>query len=72
MFKSACPILPSSNFEKTKEFYERLGFSVAHEYIGQGYLILIRDSVELHFFRQADHVAATSDHGIYFRIEDAL
>lgn len=39
MFKSACPILPSSDFEKTKAFYGSLGFHVMGEYLEQGYLI---------------------------------
>jgi len=71
MFKSACPILPSSDFEKTKEFYSQLGFNVGAEYPDQDYLILICDDVELHFFRHPDHVATTSDHGVYLRVQDA-
>ena len=71
MFNSACPILPSSDFEKTKSFYARLGFNVAGEHPEQGYLILVRDKVELHFFKFAQHIAETSDHGVYLRVEDA-
>jgi len=71
MFKSACPILPSSDFEKTKAFYDSLGFSIAGEYREQGYLILVRDDVEIHFFRYPEHVAETSDHGAYLRVKDA-
>ncbi len=71
MFKAGCPILPSADFEKTKVFYKTLGFDVAGEYSEQGYLILVRDAVEVHFFRFAEHVAQTSDHGVYFRVQDA-
>ena len=71
MFSSACPIFPSADFEKTKTFYASLGFSVASEYPAQGYLILHRDSVEVHFFRYPQHIAAESYHGAFFRIQDA-
>lgn len=71
MFNSACPIMPSSDFGRTKEFYSKLGFSIAHEYIEQGYLIVARDAVELHFFRHSQHDSKTSDHGAYLRVDDA-
>mgnify|MGYP000342000393 CR=1 FL=1 len=71
MFNSACPILPSSDFEKTKAFYAKLGFRVTGEYLEQGYLILLRDKVEIHFFRFPEHVPSRSDHGAYFRVSDA-
>lgn len=71
MFNSACPILPSSDFEKTKPFYASLGFRVGGEYPEQGYLILVRDDVELHFFKYSQHVAEKSDHGVYLRVENA-
>jgi len=71
MFKSACPILPSSDFEKTKTFYVPLGFTVASEYLEQGYLILVSDDVELHFFKFPKHIAEKSDHGVYLRVKDA-
>jgi hypothetical protein len=71
MFKSACPILPSADFKKTKTFYASLGFEFVSEYIEQGYLILMRDAVELHFFRFPEHVATQSDHAVYLRVENA-
>lgn len=71
MFNSACPILPSSDFAETKAFYDLLGFQVANEYPEQGYLILVRDNVELHFFKFPQHVAEESDHGVYLRVKDA-
>lgn len=71
MFTSACPILPSSDFESTKTFYGTLGFGVTSEYSEQGYLILARDEAELHFFRYSQHIAEESDHGVYLRVQDA-
>lgn len=71
MFNTACPILPSSDFNRTKAFYEQLGFGVIGEYVQQGYLILQRDTVELHFFRHTGHIATQSDHGAYLRVNDA-
>ena len=71
LFNSACPIMSSSDFGKSKAFYKRLGFEVAHDYPEQGYLILTRDDVEIHFFEYAEHVAEESDHGVYIRVEDA-
>ncbi len=71
MLNRACPILPSSNFERTKQFYTLLGFRTAYEYPENGYLILDRDDVELHFFAAPQHVAETSDHGVFIRVDDA-
>ena len=71
MFNSACPIMPSTDFDKTIAFYAALGFTVLGVYPDAGYLLLQRDAVELHFFRFEDHVPQTSDHGVYLRVEDA-
>lgn len=71
MFQSACPIFPSSDFERTKEFYSKLGFMVGSEYPEEGYLILYQDKIELHFFKHPENVAETSDHGVFLRVEDA-
>jgi catechol 2,3-dioxygenase-like lactoylglutathione lyase family enzyme len=71
MFTSVCPILPSSDLEKTKAFYAQLGFKLAFDYPEHGYMILVQDEVELHFFRSPQHVAETSDHGAFVRVEDA-
>ena len=71
MLTRACPILPSSNFERTKRYYKLLGFRTAYEYPEYGYLILDRDEVELHFFAAPQHVAKTSNHGVFIRVDDA-
>ena len=71
MFESICPIFPSSNFEKTAKFFQVLGFKLAFQYEEEGYLILVRDQVELHFFRAANVDPYTSDHGAFVRVENA-
>ncbi|MFD1157554.1 bleomycin resistance protein [Roseovarius aestuarii] len=71
MLNRACPILPSSDFEETKRFYNLLGFRAASEYPEHGYLILDRDDVQLHFFSAPQHVAETSDHGVFVRVDNA-
>lgn len=71
MFTRACPILPSSDFGKTKAFFGGLGFQLGSEYPDHGYLILYRDQVELHFYKSPEHVAETSDQGVFVRVEDA-
>ncbi|SNZ19541.1 bleomycin resistance protein [Cohaesibacter gelatinilyticus] len=70
MLTHACPILPSTNFKATKKFYNNLGFEFGSEYPEQGYLILHRNNIELHFFKSPQHVAETSDHGVFIRTED--
>jgi|GEM_PF-4068489 len=71
MFQSVCPIFPSSDFKRTKGFYSKLGFEFGSEYPDHGYLILYQDEVELHFFKSPEHVAESSDHGVFIRIKDA-
>jgi len=71
MLESACPTFPSADFERTKAFYAKLGFHVLGEYPEEGYLLLMRDAVEVHFFRSPEHVAASSHHGAYVRLADA-
>lgn len=72
MFTSVCPIMPSADFTRTKDFYARFGFTLGSEYPEQGYLILYRDQVELHFFRHPTHDPATSDHAVFIRVKDAM
>ena len=71
MFQSACPIMPSRDFDGTTAFYADLGFEVGARYEKEGYLILRREGAELHFFRYPAHEPETSDHGVYLRVEDA-
>lgn len=71
MLTSACPIFPSQNFTATVEFYRPLGFDIVAQYDTEGYLILKRDKVELHFFRANSVDPTTSDHGAFLRVVDA-
>lgn len=45
--KAAIPILPSSDLDRTADFYARAGFADAERH--DGYLLLHNDGVELHF-----------------------
>lgn len=71
MLNSICPIFPSTNFDRTSAFYEQLGFRVASIYEAEGYLIISRDEVELHFFRAESNNPKESQHGAFVRVEDA-
>lgn len=68
MLEQACPILPSRDFEVTESFYAGLGFETWFK--DDGYLLINRDTVELHFFRKPRHRAASCDHGVYVRPTD--
>ena len=46
-FRSAIPILPSADIERTIEFWRPVGFEVVERY--DGYLLTHGDGVELHF-----------------------
>ena len=66
----AIPILPCRSVGATVAFYNRLGFDGgAHEY-DDGYAILRRGAVELHFFTHAGLVPADSSAGCYIRVLD--
>lgn len=71
MLKTVCPIFPSRSFAATVAFYERLGFRKVAEFEAEGYLILVCDQVEVHFFRSSDHEPLRSDHGAFVRVDDA-
>jgi len=45
------PVLPSSNFDRTRRFYALLGFRQISVY--PDYLLLERDGQEIHFFLEA-------------------
>ena len=69
MYEKVCPIMPSRDFDVTEAFYGKLGFQTWFRQDNQ-YLLLSRDSVELHFFHKPDHDPATCDHGAYLRPGD--
>ncbi len=62
----AIPTLPSRSLPDTLAFYKVLGF--AGRMIGDGYAILTRDVVELHFFSHPALVPAESSAGCYIRV----
>jgi hypothetical protein len=63
--------MPSRDLALTASFYERLGFHIDALYDTEGYLIIMRDAVELHFFRSEHSDPTQSDHGAYIRVTDA-
>ncbi|WP_299410835.1 VOC family protein [uncultured Roseobacter sp.] len=72
MLKSICPIFPSADFDRTSAFYRELGFTEVARFEENGYLILTRDSVEIHFFSTHRHETTEhSDHGSFVRVENA-
>jgi len=71
MLTSICPIFPSSSFKTTSAFYEQLGFRVIALYEKEGYLILERDEVEVHFNRDDSLDPAKSVHSTFVRVTDA-
>tara|TARA_B100000809_G_C14886212_1_gene441032 strand:+ start:301 stop:672 length:372 start_codon:yes stop_codon:yes gene_type:complete len=64
----ATPNLPSSDFQRTFEFYAKLGF--VENYRDQGWMILKRDSLILEFFFKADNDPKTSWFSACFRVDD--
>lgn len=64
----AIPILPGRSLTGTIAFYERLGFD--GEIVGEGYAILTRGDLEIHFFSHPAVEAATSHAGCYLRVAD--
>lgn len=71
MFTSVCPIFPSQDFAVTITFYERLGFRLCFMYEAEGYLIIQRNDVELHFYRANSVDPTLSDHAAFVRVTDA-
>ncbi len=72
MLNSICPIFPSADFDRTAAFYGELGFSEVARFGENGYLILSRDRVEIHFFSTKGHSAAEhTDHGSFVRVDNA-
>ncbi|MEM9638093.1 MAG: VOC family protein [Pseudomonadota bacterium] len=71
MLLSTCAILPCADMDRTVEFYENLGFELQGRWDDfGGYLIFVKDRMELHFAHDANHKADTSDHAVYIRTDD--
>lgn len=71
MLTGVCPTFPSCDFDVTEAFYARLGFSRLSRYDTEGYLLLARDGLEIHFWRKPDHAPEASEFGAYLRTPDA-
>ncbi len=71
-FESASPVLPSSNFRQTIDFYtKKLGFVLIGQY--PDYLIFERDAISLHFWLCQDpHLFKVSGCYIYVKGIEAL
>ncbi|MFK8080238.1 MAG: hypothetical protein AB8B97_08140 [Granulosicoccus sp.] len=50
MLRCICPVYPSKDFVRTRAFYKRLGFSLVELDETEGYLVMRRGEVKLHFF----------------------
>ena len=71
MSDQVIPILPSSSFDQTVEFYGRLGFQVAARYESpDAYLIIRRGDVEIHFFSWPEIDPWSSIAGCFLRVDD--
>lgn len=71
MFTSVVPKLPFINKQETVDFYvNQLGFTLRSDY--GDYLIMDKDSIELHFFSFPTIVPAKSDFMIYVRVGSGI
>ncbi|MEL6921651.1 MAG: VOC family protein, partial [Pseudomonadota bacterium] len=67
MLTSTNAIFCCLDMDRTVAFYESLGFKLQYRYEEEGYLIFLKDSVELHFARNPSHIPEQSQHAAYFR-----
>ncbi|MFI7005890.1 bleomycin resistance protein [Streptomyces sp. NPDC050145] len=63
------PVMPGRDLTATASFYAGLGFGVAGHYPDDGYLILVRDTVELHFFHAPETDPLAGAHAAYLRLD---
>ena len=61
------PKLPMIDQTKTKEYYLRLGFHQVSEVDFEGYLMMGKDEIELHFFEFKNLNAAENYGQVYLR-----
>ena len=66
-----CPTFPSRDLDATEAFYARIGFDRLSRYDAEGYLLLIRDGCEIHFWRKPGHDPSASEFMAYVRTPDA-
>ncbi|MFJ8628622.1 bleomycin resistance protein [Kitasatospora sp. NPDC093550] len=71
----AVPVLPSRDLDETSEFYARLGFEPRGRWDGEdgedGYLIVVRGTVELHFRYDPGVDPLTTAGSCYLQVRDA-
>jgi hypothetical protein len=68
----AVPVLPSRDLHRTLAFYERLGFALRGSPIETyEYLIVLRGTIELHFYPDRDVDPLTTASSCYVRVRDA-
>lgn len=70
MLETTAPILPARDFDETAAFYAAIGFAETGRWDDMGYLIIVMDKVELHFFGHPDVVPHQSQAGAYIRTTD--
>ena len=65
-----CPLLPAADVAKSAAWYrDKLGFAIAGVFPNNGYAIIKRDDVEIHFWGCSDsHIARNTS--AYFRPDD--
>jgi catechol 2,3-dioxygenase-like lactoylglutathione lyase family enzyme len=66
------PILPSRDLDETRAFYAKLGFDAwfrGHKW--DGYEIVSRGNLVVHFFAEPGLDPSKSDSGCYWRVKDA-
>ena len=68
MVDKAIPNLPARDLDATAAMYGRIGFGVTNRY--DGYLIVERGAVELHFYGDADMDPGSTAGMAYIRVDD--
>lgn len=72
-FSPAIPQLPSGDIERTAAFFhDCLGFEIVAKYKEQNFLIVRRESAEIHFWQTSDDEARSvgASSSCYIRIEN--
>lgn len=67
MLVSIAPKLPMRHKATTKAYYETLGFADIGTFDTDEYLIVKKDSVEIHFFKHNTLEPSTNDGQVYIR-----
>ncbi|MBB6459209.1 bleomycin resistance protein [Flammeovirga kamogawensis] len=71
MLKSSIPKLPMRDKESTKSFYiDKLGFKELGTIDYQGYLMIEKDQIEIHFFEFIELEPKENYGQVYIRVDD--